>query len=177
MTIICKKLQWLILLIFAMLNLIGVSNAEVKIYLDETRTEYIETEELDCRVYEQKNGLTIGFKLGTLFFSFGPEFSFGKVNKIDWDKTVQAIIARYKELCTRYNAGAITLKEYNERLKEIDTIAKEAMEFQEKMFEKLKKRSDDMLTELNAETGKKKSAEDEIGKRIQEIGLKVEQLP
>jgi hypothetical protein len=167
----------LTIVIGSLLFLPLVAGADVKIYLDETRKEYVTVDELDCKVYEGKNGLTIGFKAGTYFFGIGPEFSIGQKNQINWDQTVQGIIVKYKELCTRFNTGAMTMKEYSERIKEIDAIAKDAMEFQEKITDRMKKRSDGMLSELDSETGKGKKSEDEIGRRIQEIGLKVEKLP
>ena len=111
---------------------------EVKIYLDESRTDFIMAEKMDCTVYKSKKGITIGFKAGMFLFGIGPEVSFGGEDSIKWEKVVQGIIARYKELCARFNTGTMTKKEYDERIKEIDAIAKETMEFQERMVKGVK---------------------------------------
>lgn len=125
---------------------------KVKVYLDESRENYIMAEELDCDVYEENNGIGIGFKLGAFLFNIGPEITFGKTNGIEWDEMVQGIIARYKELCIRFNSGAVTLEEYKERIKEIDQIAKEALALQEKILDRVEDQSKEAFKELNRET-------------------------
>jgi hypothetical protein len=130
----------------------GSAYSAVKIYLDGSRQEYVMAEELDCKVYEGRTGLTIGFKASTLFFDAGPELKLGGTNNIEWDRAVHGIIARYKELCTRFNSGAITMKEYNERLEQIDKISKEALELQERMIKGVKMESKDAFGELEMET-------------------------
>ena len=153
--IIRKSLEVSIIFIFVAYE---VAYSAVKIYLDESREEYIMADELNCKVYEGKTGLSIGFKGSTLFFDVGPEFKLGGTNNIEWDRAVQGIIARYKELCTRFNSGAITMKEYNERLEQIDKISKEALELQERVVKGVKMESKDAFGELEMETKDRKSA-------------------
>lgn len=147
-------------------------SAKVKIYLDETRKEYTMAQEMDCTVHRSSGGITIGFKAGNLLFGFGPEVTFGKQG-IDWDRAVQTVIARYQELCARFNTGSITKKEYDERLRDIDALAKEVTELQQKLLKQTKQSAKDSFAELQRETAKDQDA---ISKRIDEISAKAENL-
>ena len=165
------------LLISSLLGVPGYAGAEVKIYLDEERTRYVMAEELDCNVYEEDNGITIGFKLGNMLFGFGPELKIGGKNRIKWEKTTHAIIARYKELCARFNSGSITMKEYNDRISEIDKIAKDALEFQENQKKRVRRQASDAFDALKAETEDGGGlTPDIISGRLDDIGLKVRGL-
>jgi len=173
-----KKLTGFSIILFCFILIPVFAYADVKIFLDETRTNYLMVDELDCNVYEGKGGITIGFKAGNMLFSIGPEFTLGKKNSIIWDRMVQGIIVRYKELCTRFNSGAITMKEYKERIKEIDAIAKEALEFQEKMIKRVKEESKDAFKELERETkGEDFITPEKISENIEDIGMKIRNLP
>ncbi len=165
------------LVIATLFCLPGYAIAGVKVYLDETKSEYVIADKLDCNVYEGKAGITIGFKVGNMLLSVGPEITLGNKNRIKWDKTVHAIIARYKELCTRLNSGAITMKEYNARIEQIDKIAKEMREFQEKMMSRVKAEAKDAFKELDRETkGGDFMSSEKIDENIEDIGLKIENL-
>jgi uncharacterized membrane protein (DUF106 family) len=173
-----KKLTGFSIILYCFILIPVFAYADVKIYLDETRTNYVMADELDCSVYEGKGGITIGFKAGNMLFSIGPEFTVGKKNSIIWDRMVQGIIVRYKELCTRFNSGAITMKEYKERIKEIEAIAKEALEFQEKMIKRVKEESKDAFKELERETkGEDFITPEKISENIEDIGMKIRNLP
>lgn len=148
------------------------ASAEVKIYLDETRKEYVMAQEMDCTVHRSSGGITIGFKAGNFLFGFGPEVTFGKQG-ITWDKAVQAVIARYQELCARFNTGSITQKEYDARLREIDALAKEVTELQQKLLKQTKQSAKESFAELQRETSKDQEA---ISERIDEISTKAENL-
>ena len=66
-------------------------------------------ETLDCRVYDTRSAsITLGFKAGNFLFEVGPEVTFGVAQGIAWDKIVQGLIARYVELCPRYNGGLVS---------------------------------------------------------------------
>ena len=127
--------------------------AEFKLYLDDSRTEHIMVEEQDCSVYKSENGkITLGFKAGGLFFGIGPEVSFGKESGIDWDKLTQRLVARYLELCTRFNTGSISKSEYDKRLKKIEAIETEAYQLYQKVIEETAKRKDRIFEELDEAT-------------------------
>ena len=174
-----KKL-FVCLIILLFIFVANQVNAKVKIYLDESRKESVFVNKLDCDVYEGDGGITIGFKAGNLLFGVGPEVTLGKNNSIKWDRLVHGIIARYKELCTRFNSGAITMNAYNDRIKEIDEIARNALEFQERLKDKVKSQAKSVFTELDRETKKDVPiTPEEINRNIEEISLKIKnyQMP
>ena len=131
----------------------SIATAEFKLYLDDSRTKHIMVEEQDCSVYKSENGkITLGFKAGGLFFGIGPEISFGKDSGIDWDKLTQRLVARYLELCTRFNTGSISKSEYDKRLKKIETIETKAYKLYQKVIEETAKRKDKIFEELDKAT-------------------------
>ena len=131
----------------------SIAAAEFKLYLDDSRTEHIMVEEQDCSVYKSENGkITLGFKAGGLFFGIGPEVSFGKESGINWDKLTQRLVARYLELCTRFNTGSISKSEYDKRLKKIEAIETEAYKLYQKVIEEAAKRKDRIFEELDEAT-------------------------
>lgn len=143
---------------------------QIKLYLDSTQTKHIMVEQQDCSVHKSEDGrITLGFKVGTLLFGMGPEISFGKKTGIDWDHTVQGLIARYQELCARFNTGSITKQEYEERLAKIEGIEKEAYDLYQEFLKKKARRKQDAFDELDRETRNSESikkAYDRINSKI-----------
>ncbi len=130
-----------------------VSADQIKLYLDNSRTKHIMVEQQDCSVHKNEDGrITLGFKLGGLLFGIGPEITFGKKEGIDWDHTVQGLIARYQELCARFNTGSITKQEYDERMAKIEGIEKEAYGLYKEFLRKKARRKQDVFDELDRET-------------------------
>ncbi|SVC01977.1 uncharacterized protein METZ01_LOCUS254831 [marine metagenome] len=152
-----------------------VSADQIKLYLDNTRTKHVMVEQQDCSVHKSEDGrITLGFKIGNFLFGIGPEISFGKKIGIDWDHTVQGLIARYQELCARFNTGSITKQEYEERLAKIETVEKEAYELYQEFLKKKARRKQDVFDELDRETQKTKSIKksyDQINKKISSYSL------
>lgn len=110
--------------------------------------------ELDCRVYEtQTSDLMFGLKAGTFFFSIGPEVGVRSRSGIAWKKVVQGTIARYIELCNRYNAGMVTKAEYETRLETIEVLYKEAQQLQAQLMEATRRQAQSGFDELERETG------------------------
>jgi len=131
----------------------SIATAEFKLYLDDSRTKHIMVEEQDCSVYKSENGkITLGFKAGGLFFGIGPEITFGKDSGIDWDNLTQRLVARYLELCTRFNTGSISKSEYDKRLKKVEAIETEAYKLYQKVLEETAKRKDRIFEELDEAT-------------------------
>ena len=166
--------SWWLIFLFLMPAVVWAEN--IKVFLDETRTDYIMAEKMDCKVHKSKRGITLGFKAGNILFGVGPEISFGGDQLIRWEKNVQGIIARYQELCARFNTGTMTKKEYDKRINDIDMIAKEAMLFQERIKQRVKNQASNAFNELEKET-RRDYSDEEIDKGINGIGLKVEGLP
>ena len=147
-----------------------VSADQIKLYLDSARTKHIMVEQQDCSVHKSEDGrITLGFKVGTLLFGAGPEISFGKKTGIDWDHTVQGLIARYQELCARFNTGSITKQEYDERLAKIESIEKDAHDLYQEFLKNKSRRKQDTFDELDRETRNSESikkAYDRINSKI-----------
>ena len=147
-----------------------VSADQIKLYLDNTRTKHIMVEQQDCSVHKTEDGrITLGFKVGNLLFGIGPEITFGKKIGIDWNHTVQGLVARYQELCARFNTGGISKQEYDERLEKIESIENDAYEIYQKFLEKKNRRRQDVFDELDKDTKKMnaiKSSYDKINRRL-----------
>lgn len=166
-----SALNFLLVLIL----LLGSSSNSLafKLYLDDTFTDYIEAEEQDCSVHKTEGGeITLGFKAGNILFSVGPEITFGKHKGIDWDVTVQRLIARYQQVCTRYNTGSLTKKDYDNRIAEIETLEKEAYKLYQKMLKAKSEKRDNIFRELDQDVGKFESYQQEyedINKQIKDL--------
>ena len=148
-----------------------VSADQFKLYLDNTHTKHIMVEQQDCSVHKTEDGqITLGFKVGNFLLSMGPEITFGKKTGIDWDHTVQGLVARYQELCTRFNTGSISKQEYEERLAKIEGIENDAYELYQKSLDKKNQRRQDVFDELDRDTKKFeaiKNSHDEITRRLE----------
>ena len=146
------------------------AKAEFKLYLDESRTDYVMVEKQDCSVYKAKDGIKLGFKAGNILFSFGPEITFGSESGIDWNGLTQKLIAQYMELCTRFNTGSIVKSEYEKRLKKIDSLEVEATKLYQKIITDAVKRTDQLFDELDEATSEKiltyKDSYDNINRMI-----------
>ncbi len=138
-------------LIVLCLTLGSSSNAiAFKLYLDKTFTKYIEAEEQDCSIHKTEDGeITLGFKAGNFLFSVGPEITFGRYQGIDWDVTVQRIIARYQQVCTRYNTGSLTKQDYDKRIAEIETLEEEAHKLYQKILKEKAQKQENTFREMD----------------------------
>ncbi|TKB75790.1 MAG: hypothetical protein E8D45_07355 [Nitrospira sp.] len=142
-------------------------------------------DELDCHVYDTRsNSITLGLKAGNFLFQVGPEVTFGTARGIAWDKVVQGIIARYKEACTRYNAGMISKEEYAQRLREIDGLYREALELERKLQAETHAHARSMHDEMEralagrqgASQGTQGSEPDSLGTSLAQLGDRIEAL-
>jgi hypothetical protein len=129
-------------------------------------------EQQDCSVHKTEDGrITLGFKVGNFLFNMGPEISFGKKTGIDWNHTVQGLVARYQELCARFNTGSISKQEYDERLAKIENIENDAYELYQKFLEKKNRRRQDVFDELDRDTRKMKAIKSSYDKINRRLGL------
>ena len=130
--------------------------------------------ELDCGVYEtQTLDLTFALKAGNFLFNVGPEMGVTYRSGVAWKKVVQGTIARYVELCNRYNAGMVTKAEYEARLEKIEALYKEAQQLQAQLLEATRRQSRSGFDELDREVGKMQASP---SKRTTELENKVETL-
>ena len=106
-----------IVLLFPLL--LGVGS--LKLYDDDPQTTFTMVEPMDCSILKTSfNGVTLGFKFGAFFIGVGPEVTFGEREQVKWEETVQGLMVQYRELCARFNTGAISKKAYESRLRELD---------------------------------------------------------
>ena len=113
------------------------------------------SEKFDCTVYETKtSSLSLGLKVGNFLFNSGPEISFSRTTGVAWDKAVHGMIARYVELCGRYNVGMVTKVEYETRLAQIEALYKEMQETEAKLYEVIRQRSKESQRELDEALGR-----------------------
>jgi hypothetical protein len=119
----------------------------LKLYDDDSKATYTMVEPMDCSIHKTTfNGVTLGFKFGAFFIGVGPEVTFGERDQVKWEETVQGLMVQYRELCARFNTGAISRKSYETRLRELDADYQKArrelvrgpVERANSMFDRLK---------------------------------------
>ena len=126
-------------------------------------------EKLDCRVYETKTTkFSLGLKFGAMLLpllgplspgvSVTPQASFDRTSGVTWDKAVHGLVARYVELCNRYNAGLVDKAEYEARMKEIEVVYREAQELEPKLYEATRQHAKAAGDDLNRELARRKAA-------------------
>jgi hypothetical protein len=138
------------------LSAAGCASSTVRVPVADGSQEYREVQPLDCRVYdERRKSLTIGLNFSVLFgaAAAGPQATIAESTGVKWDRTVQVIVAQYKELCTRYNAGAVSQASYDVRLGEIDQLYAEAQGIRESADAAIRRHSREAFAALDGETG------------------------
>ena len=135
--------------------------------------------ELDCGVYEtQTLDLTFALKAGNFLFNVGPEMGITYRTGVAWQKIVQGTIARYVELCNRYNAGMVTKTEYKARLEQIEAWYREAQQLQAQMLETTRRQSRSGFAELDREVGKMRensqARKNELENKVERLAKRIE---
>lgn len=126
-------------------------------------------EKLDCRVYETKTTkFSLGLKFGAMLLpllgplspqaSVTPLASFDRQTGVAWDKAVHGLVARYVELCNRYNAGLVDKAEYEARMRDIEVVYREAQELEPKLYEATRQHAKAAGDDLNRELARRKAA-------------------
>jgi len=137
-------------------------------------------EKLDCSIYETKEtNFGVAFKVAHFLFNTGPEFSFSRKTGVAWDKVVHGTIARYVELCSRYNAGLVNKAEYEARMKGIEALYKETKEMEAKLYAAVRQRAKEAGDELAAELGHKpraSTANVNLESSVEQLADRVDQL-
>lgn len=150
---------------------------QLKLYLDETYQKFIMVEKQDCSIHKTEDGqITLALKIGNFLVNAGPEITFGNKIGIDWDRTVQAFIARYQELCSRWNTGSLTKKEYDARLAEMERIDNEAYALHLQYLREKEKHKQDMFDELDKDTDKTSGTLSQIRQEYDRINGRLEEL-
>ncbi len=135
---------------------------------------------LDCSVYETKSmNVSAAFTVAQFIFNIIPSIGFSRTTGVAWDKVVHGTIARYVELCNRYNAGLVDKPEYEARLKEIEALYKETKDMEEKLFAATRQRAKDSSDEMDEMLGRKRKAPSvpaEVEASVRALAEKVESL-
>ena len=104
-----------------------VGAGSLKLYDDDSKTTFTMVEPMDCSILKTTaNGVTLGFKFGAAFIGVGPEITFCEREQVKWEEAVQGLMVQYKELCARFNTGAISQKGYETRIRELDAAYQKA---------------------------------------------------
>ena len=137
-------------------------------------------EQLDCRVHDTTtSNIGLAFKIAGFLFKAGPEITFNHERGVAWDKIVQGFIARYKELCSRYNAGLVTKEEYEARLREMEGLHREAMELERKLMDETRNRAKAGIDELDKTLAKRKeetAAADPVKVSLDDLSRRIDRL-
>ena len=132
--------------------------------VDDHSAETREVQRVDCRVYDQRTeSLRVGLDFSLLFgvAKAGPYLERTRKLSMDWDKSVHQMVAQYKELCSRFNAGAISLTAYEQRLSEIDQLWAEARGVRRSVEDITQTRAGQAFNELDSEAGRETSIDGE----------------
>lgn len=114
-------------------------------------------QQLDCRVYEtRQQGIGLALSVAYFIFNVGPQVSWTTQRGVAWDQVAQGLIARYVEVCTRYNAGIVTKGEYDQRVREIDGLYLKAQALEAKVREEVIRRSEREQDKLDQELAKRR---------------------
>lgn len=143
-------------LLIASLLLGACAASTVQVPIADGASETKEVQRLDCRQWDEKTkSLTVGLNFSVLFgaASAGPSVTSAETIGVKWDKSAQFIVAQYKELCNRFNAGAVSMPSYESRLGEIDQLYMEAQGIRQNADAAIRGHSKEAFGELDKETG------------------------
>jgi hypothetical protein len=157
----------------------GSSSGTVRVPLDAQRTQFREAQKLDCAVYDERGkSLTAGLNFSALWggASAGPYVQRAEQVGVKWDKGVQMLVAQYKELCGRYNGGALTQQEYDGRLSEIDQLYGEAAGIRQSADEVARRHSKESFSELDRETSAPAPSPAERAQEAEQVAAAVDAL-
>jgi len=149
-----KTLPWLLAVAACSVGFTGAcaSSNTVKIPVDDNRSAFEEAQKMDCGVYDERGKtLTVGLDFSLLWGAAksGPFVQRGQTTGVKWDKSVQFIVAQYKELCGRYNSGAVSQTAYSARLAEVDQFYAEAAGIRQNADEVIRQHSQQAFSELD----------------------------
>jgi hypothetical protein len=144
-------LTWLLTALAA-----GACASTVQVPVDAARTQFREVPKLDCKVYDERGrALTAEVRFSQLWGSSADGATVQRAELVGarFGKGVQALVVQYKELCARYNGGAVTQEEYDARLAEIDQLYAEAAGVRQSVDETIRRHSRASFGDLDKETG------------------------
>lgn len=140
-------------------------------------------QQLDCRVYEtREHGIGLALSVGYFIFNVGPQVTWKTKRGVAWDQVAQGVIARYVEVCTRYNAGLVTKEEYDRRVREVDGLYREAQALEAKVREEVIRRSEREQDKLDQELAKRRpgpasqAVAGQVNQEVDDLKEKIDRL-
>ncbi len=133
----------------------GCAATTVRVPISEGSSETRETAKLDCGVYDERTkSLTVGLSFSVLFgaAAAGPYVTSAETAGVKWEKAAQMVVAQYKEVCARYNAGAIAQPSYDSRISEIDQLYAEAQGIRASVDSVIRGHSKEAFADLDKNT-------------------------
>jgi hypothetical protein len=158
--------RYCLLVLFASL---ACSSATVNLRVDDNGPATREVQKIDCSAYDTRaDSLRAGIDFGLLFgvVRGGPYVEKSRTTGVNWDKSVHQIVVQYKEVCSRYNSGAVSLASYDVRLAEIDQLWAEAQGIRQGIDTAIRARARESFDELERSTADSPKSSDEDGQRI-----------
>jgi hypothetical protein len=155
--------------VLPLLVLAGCAASTVVVRVDDTTPETREVQKMDCGSYDTRGeALRVGVDFGVLFgiVRGGPYVEQARVAGVNWDRSVHHMVAQYKELCSRYNTGGVSLAAYNTRLAEIDQLWAEAQGIRQSIDDTIRGHGKESFGELERDTGDKAASPDQERQRI-----------
>ncbi len=132
------------------------SSNTIVVRVDDDSAETREVQKMDCRVYDtQGESMRVGIDFGLLFglVHGGPYVEQAKVSGVKWDKSVNHMVAQYKEVCSRFNSGGLSQSAYSQRIAEIDQLWAEAQGIRQSADEAVRSHGKESFNELEQSTG------------------------
>jgi hypothetical protein len=94
-----------------------IPSGKIKIFVDKNSIKSIVVEKQDCSIMRNETDLYgFGFKFGGLLYGLGPEIYYGNSLGVNWNWANQIMVAEFQELCTRFNTGRLSQKDYLDEL-------------------------------------------------------------
>jgi hypothetical protein len=149
-------MKWKLTVTLALALGSACASTTVRVPVSEGSTETREVQKLDCRVYDERTkSLTVGFSVSALFgaAAAGPYVTTAETTGVKWEKAAQMVVAQYKELCARYNSGAVAQSTYDTRVAEIDQLYAEAQGIRQSADAVIRAHSKEAFNDLDKNTG------------------------
>ena len=122
-------------------------SGKIKVFTDQAHSTTIVVDKQDCEIMRKKDDtLALGWKFGGLMWGFGPEIKIGHHSGVAWKSDVQRMVAEYQELCTQFNTGRLSQKEYQA---EKQQIVQRGYNYARELEKRFKQKKDDMFKEMD----------------------------
>ncbi len=136
----------------------------IRVRVSDEGSEMREVQKMDCGAYDARgDAMLTGLDFGVLFgIVRGAEYAQrARTASLNWDRSVHLMVGQYKELCSRYNSGAVSLAAYDTRMAEIDQLWAEAQGIRQSAEEIIRGHGQASFNELDRSTAATASSGEE----------------